>query len=307
MKQLASARAAVAKRWLYTHGRPLDQRLYEYLFEGGPAAAVIAALAAYQNASGGFGHGLEPDLRTAASSVIATTQAFAVLRQVGATAGEPMVQQGIGYYLTTLEPDPLRWPIVPPAVEDAPHAPWWSYAESERTFGGFGLNPTADVVGHLWDYPELSPPALRARALYAVLGRLERLADPVEMHDLLCLLRLAEARHLPAEVRPLLEANLQRAIPAIVSLDPASWAQYGLTPLQVAPAPEARFASTLRREAVEAELDQWVETQLPDGSWPLAWHWAQVDAAAWEQAACDWKGRQIVERLVTLAAYGRLG
>ena len=41
-----------------------------------------------------------------------------------------MVQRAVGYLLNTFDHEELRWEIVSPAVEDAPHAPWWTYGES---------------------------------------------------------------------------------------------------------------------------------------------------------------------------------
>ena len=53
------------------------------------------------------------------------------------------MRRGIEYYVATYDAADARWPIVPPAVEDAPHAPWWTYSDVEESFDGFALNPTA--------------------------------------------------------------------------------------------------------------------------------------------------------------------
>jgi len=267
---------------------------------------VLAALAAYQNEDGGFGHGLEPDIRTPASSVIATTQAFAILRRLGAGPGEPLVQRGIVYFLAHYDAEGRRWPIVPPAVEDAPHAPWWTYADGETNFNHFWFNPIAEALGYLYDYPDLSPAGLRAEVFDALVMRMAAQADPLEMHDLLCLIALSESDGLSDKQRSQVEARVRRAIPATVVQEPAQWAQYGLTPLQVAPTPDARFADRLDPQAIAAQLDWWLETQLEEGVWPLPWSWAQVDPEAWAEAEREWQSRLLVERLATLAAYGRI-
>ncbi len=305
MKMLSAAQWQLAKRWLYAHGRPLDQRLYEHAFEGGPAAPVVAALAEFQNADGGFGNALEPDIRTSASSVAATTTAFALLRRLGIGPAEPLVQRGIAYLVAAYDTAGQRWPMVPPAVEDAPHAPWWTYATIEESFRGFALNPTADVVAILHHYPELSPAPLRQAALDAVLARLDTAPDPLSKDEMLCLLTLADAREVDAAARHAVESRVTRAFATSVVQDPARWGEYCLTPLEVAPTPAARFAARLDRQAVDAQLDLWVDAQATDGAWSLVWSWAQIDAAAWAQAEAAWKGRHVVERLATLAAYGR--
>ena len=129
MKELTQAAFQRAMAFVREQGRDLDRSLLTYYFEGGSAANVLAALAAYQNDDGGFGHGLEPDLRTAASSVIATTVAFQTFRSLQVPADHPLVRQGIAYLLERYDESRQVWPIIPPEVEDAPHAPWWDYAE----------------------------------------------------------------------------------------------------------------------------------------------------------------------------------
>jgi hypothetical protein len=265
-------------------------------------------LAPYQNADGGFGHALEPDLRTTASSAIATQHGLAILREAGATAAEPLVQRAIAYLLETLDRDLLRWEIVPPAVAEAPHAPWWTYGESAGSADGFQSNPRAALIGFLFEHQELAPAPLLDQLLAAQLAHLaEQVAgDGIEMHALACYIALAESPNLPVSARQTLTATLLTAVQGTVVTDPAQFGSYGLLPLDVAPTPDALLASTVARSAVEAHLGYLVDTQQPDGAWPLPWSWAFVDAAAWAQAARDWEGYQIVQRLRSLAAYGRL-
>jgi hypothetical protein len=57
----------------------------------------------HENPDGGFGHALEPDLRTPASSALATSVAFQVLAEVGAPADHPLVLGGLAYLLASYE------------------------------------------------------------------------------------------------------------------------------------------------------------------------------------------------------------
>ena len=50
-----------------SHARLLDRRRLELLLDGGEPTAVLAALEAYRNPDGGYGWGLEPDLRATES------------------------------------------------------------------------------------------------------------------------------------------------------------------------------------------------------------------------------------------------
>ncbi len=66
--------------FMQTMARPLEQTLFDYHFSNGSVATVLGQLAKFQNEDGGFGHGLEPDMQAADSSVLATTVALQRLR-----------------------------------------------------------------------------------------------------------------------------------------------------------------------------------------------------------------------------------
>ncbi len=73
-----SERIAAARSFMAAHGRVLDRRRFELLFDGADAEPVLAALRAYRNSDGGYGHGLEPDLRAPESQPAAAWHAFEV-------------------------------------------------------------------------------------------------------------------------------------------------------------------------------------------------------------------------------------
>jgi hypothetical protein len=306
MKQLPQERFQQARVYLFLHGRAIDQARFRFYFEGGSAEEVSAALAAYQNPDGGFGHGLEPDIRTAASSVIATTVALQHLRAIGVPAQAPIVGRAIDYLLQTYDCARQVWPIVPPAVENAPHAPWWRYTETERNFGGFVTNPRAEILGYLYAYQELVSDSLLAVLADTLLAQLRAAPDKIEMHDFLCYLRLALAPRVPAALRTAVQAKLHTALPHSVAADPQEWLGYGLQPLAVAPTPAAFLAAAFDPALLADNLTFLVEQQQPDGAWGVPWNWAFIDAAAWAAAERAWQGVQIVDNLRVLHAYGRI-
>jgi hypothetical protein len=69
---------AAAGRFMAKHARILDRRRFELLTGKTDASAVLAALSAYRNTDGGYGHGLEPDLRAPESQPSAALHAFEV-------------------------------------------------------------------------------------------------------------------------------------------------------------------------------------------------------------------------------------
>ncbi len=306
MKQLTTTALAQAHNFLGEEARPLEGHLFAYHFAGAGRGGVLDALKHFQNEDGGFGHALEPDIRTPASSAIATSQAFYTLREVEAPAAEPLVARAVGYLVDSYDAAAAVWPALPPAAADSPHAFWWAYDSLAESFGGFVVNPRAALVGHLHHYQSLTPAGFLAPLTAAVVDHLNTLPDEMAMYDFYCYLGLATANNLDQATRRKILAKLRRIAPVLVSHDPDSWGEHGVQPLDLAPTPDAPLADLFDPELLQANLDFLIEQQQADGSWPPAWSWAAKDAKAWAAAEREWKGILTVKALTTLRAYGRL-
>jgi hypothetical protein len=291
-----------ALHFLSTQARPLEAALYRYHFEGGSDEAVYSALAAYQNADGGFGRGLEPDIRLAGSSVIATTVAFQHLRRLGAPADHPLVVSGAGYLVRTFNAERVLWIPAPPEVSDAPHAPWWFFAGVE---GFLPDNPRVEIMGYMYDYPDHFPAAIRDALEAALVIRAGELPPEIEMHDLLCYLRLLRTKALPDRMRDGLTPAIDRAVAATVSEDPAEWGGYKLTPLAVVEGPDDLYAEKLAG-GIEADLDQRITNAPANGVWSPPWSWGEMHPGAWAEAEREWSGALTLNTLMTLKRFGRL-
>ncbi|MEJ2754005.1 MAG: hypothetical protein P8169_15225, partial [Chloroflexota bacterium] len=103
MKTLGPDNFARARAYLLNEARPLERSLFRYHFEDRTAVAVWQELAAFQNGDGGFGHALEPDVRTPTSSALATGIALRILAEIGAPPEHPMAQDAVGYLKKTLD------------------------------------------------------------------------------------------------------------------------------------------------------------------------------------------------------------
>ena len=305
MKNLSQAAFRRAKTFVMEQGRDLDRALLAFHFEDGTADHVLTALAAYQNDDGGFGHGLEPDLRTPSSSVIATTVAFQNFRSLRVPADHPMVRRGIAFLLETYDESRQVWPIIPPEVEDAPHAPWWDYASSEAGFGGFLVNPRVEIVGYLHDYCGIVPADLLDRLTAAVFEHLESLPDEVEMHDIMCFVSLAETAALPESYRERIWAKLARAAEHGVAREPEELTGYVLKPLYLVSSPDSRLATGLADE-VAMNLDFEIEQQGEDGAWSPNFSWGDQHPEAWEVAKREWQARMTLKNLRVLRDFGRI-
>lgn len=307
--RLSTDQFARARRFLLEQARPLEAALFRYRFEEGDANDVYANLEAFQNPDGGFGRGLEPDVRSMASSVVATTTALQKLRMLHAPAQHPLVQSAIAYLLSAYDESTQSWPLVPPAVEEAPHAPWWNQEGLGERFNGFRINPRAEVLGYLFEFgPELDPAAIARREAMTqpVIDALLAHAGPLSGDEFLCCQRLIDSPGLPERHAVALQRWLLRMAEGAVATDPDTWSGYVLQPLQVAPTRAAPMGIPLAH-LLPQNLDHVIRSQNADGSWSPTWSWFGAYDADWPQAEHEWRGVLTLERLEWLHAYDRIG
>jgi hypothetical protein len=75
---------------------------------------------------------------------------------------------------------------------------------------------------------------------------------------------------------------------------------YGLSPLQVAPAVDARWRSLFTQAQIDGHLDRLVRDQQADGGWPITW------TPPSEASRLEWRGIVTLRALHTLTSYGRI-
>jgi len=305
MLKLSASDHERARAYINVHGRPVERALYAYHLQDGGAEAVHSALRAYQNSDGGFGHGLEPDLALPDSSVLATTVALQRLRGMGTDSAHPLVRGAMSFLIGSYNREHLSWANVPPNVDDAPHAPWWGYDDGDAWWAGSWANPRAEIVGYLYEHVELAPEDLLSSLSTVVLEALAKGADGIEMHDLLCYMRLATTPTLPEGMRTELLTHMRLAAERLVARDLRSWSSYGLQPLQLCPTPDAPFADLFAAE-IEANLEYEIAQQEDDGSWATNWTWGDAHPEAWAAACQAWKSVLTLDTILHLRAFGRL-
>lgn len=105
---------------MWLTARVLEQRRFAHHFRGGGADAVETALAAYRNEDGGYGHGLEPDLRGPVSHPSHTAHALYVLDSAGRCGG-PRVER-MCRYLTLVSAADGALSAPHPSARDASEA-----------------------------------------------------------------------------------------------------------------------------------------------------------------------------------------
>jgi len=288
-----------AVSFLATHGRLLDRRRLEVLTGSGSPAAVLAALAGYRNVDGGYGWGLEPDLRDASSQPAGALHAFEVLAELpGQLAAEPA-----GTLLDWLSEQALPdggLPFALPVRDPSGAAPFWAQADP----GASSLQLTAAVLDQAYRLvtvlPELAGHPWLTTATGYCLSAVERLPDQPAAYELSFALQLLDAiaERQPAAAE-LLERLGGRLLPADGML-PVAGGSAGetLRPLDIAPWPDRPIRRLFAAALIEADLRRLGAGQQPDGGW-------QVDFDSYSPAArLDWRGYATVRAVTVLRANG---
>lgn len=303
MSKLSQDGFLKAKDFLKRKARKLDLAWFEYWFENGSAEDVLRELAKFQNEDGGFGQGIEPDIRLKTSSPIATTIGFQYLRELHIPSENEMVQKGIKYFLNTYDSSQQGWHAVPKEVNDEPHVPWWHVQEVDGASvkKGWG-NPDAEIIGYLLQYSELVPPALLESLREIAMKHTQSLPVKMEMHEMLCFIRLSQC--LPQDEASIVIQKLRDSIREVIALSPEEWDNYGAKPLMIVHTKKSPLADLIRDE-IELNLDYEIKNQEEDGCWSPNWAWGQYEEA-WRTAKKDWQGYLTVETLRKLKDFGRL-
>ena len=278
---------ARARGFLESQARLLDRRAFEAEFEGGSPNAVATVLRGYKNADGGFGHALEPDLRTSSSQPIFVEIALLALRQAGADPGD--VLDGVPAFLESVStPEGALSPALPGAPERPCARHWQSeWATTPQ------LNPTAGIVAHLHFFGVHH--AWLDRATSWCLQQMAQ-ATITSAHTIRCAFTLLAERPDPAVFD-----RLARQLPECEWYAPTvPVTAYGVTPLQIAPSPADATRALFPDDLIEAHLDDLLARQQPDGGWPI--HWEAPGPAA----VAEWRGRWTLDALLTLRAYRRI-
>lgn len=299
MKKLSLDKFQQAVSFVKENARPIDIRLLEYHFFDGSSKAVMKELEKYQNVDGGVGKGIEPDIQTAQSSPIATSVAMQYAREVQASWNCTFVKKAMQYFTDTYY-EYNKWPLKLPHMNTSPHAEWWHYSEMET---GFEVNPGAEIVGYYHAYPQIIPENLLPILHDHVFNYIESHNGPVEFHEALCYLRLAE--EIPDPGKTIIVELLREWARDIATLDPEKWHGYCAKPLWLVPAPNSPLFNVLE-DAIELNLEYEIKNQHPDGSWKPFWEWGQY-RKTWEtEVEPAWSGALTVKMLTTLKKYERI-
>jgi hypothetical protein len=276
-----------ASDFMATHARLLDRRRFEVLTGECDRDALLAALNAYRNPDGGYGHGLEPDLRSRTSQTGPALHAFEVFEELAPVTAPEAVALCDWLESVTL-PDggiPFALPIPDPAGS----APFWAGADTQAS----SLQITA-VVAAMAHRVAVHDEAV---ATHPWLDRATRFClDAIRKKDELHALELAFAIWLADAIE---DGETLRLLGRHIPENGLVHVQGGLEdemmrPLDFAPYPGRPARGLFKEDIVQAELRRLEEQQQDDGGW-------RVDFASYSPAAeLEWRGYTTVKAVSIL-------
>ncbi|MEU4033618.1 hypothetical protein [Streptomyces collinus] len=290
-----------AEQFVWLTARVLEQRLFAYHFLNGAADPVEAALNAYRNEDGGYGHALEPDLRGPVSQPLHTAYALRVLDATGRCGGQRV--ERVCRYLTSVSTADGALPAIHPSQRGYPAAPFVPVLEDPPS----DLLATGPVVGVLHRNEVWHAWLFRATDFcWQAVESLDK-SHPYEVEAAVAFLDSAPDR-------PRAEAaadRLGRLVreQRLAALDPDRLDAYPVAPGYAPgehhfPHDFARTPRSLARawftdEEMARSLDFLAAEQREDGGWPIRWRqWAPVPAL-------EARPMVTIEALRILRAHGR--
>ncbi|GAA1373520.1 hypothetical protein GCM10009612_67770 [Streptomyces beijiangensis] len=312
MRNMAGSGAsplARAEHFIWLTARVLEQRRFAYHFLGNGNSnssddaeeAVEAALTAYRNTDGGYGHALEPDLRGPVSQPLHTAHALRVLDSVGRCSGRRV--ERVCRYLTEVSNRDGALPALHPSLRGYPAAPFLPIVDDPPS----DLLATGPVVGLLHRNEVWHAWLFRATDFcWSAVDTLEK-SHPYEIQAAVAFLdgvpdrarAQAAADRLGRLVREQRLAVLDPQRPADFPVAPGYAPGEHHFPYDFARTPESLARGWFTDEEMSRSLDHLAGEQQEDGGWPISW-------PAWAPGtALEWRPIVTIQALLTLRAHGR--
>jgi hypothetical protein len=257
-----------ARGFMAQHARLLDRRRFGVVVDGDPPEGALAALAGYRNSDGGYGWGLEPDLRSRTSQPGPALHAFEVFADILPATSDTAVE--LCDWLASVSLPDGGLPFALPIGDSAGSAPFWVDADPSVS----SLQITAIVAENAHrvaagDAAVASHGWLRRATDYCI-GVIDALDDSPAAMELAFTVRLLDAAHEATPGAQLALAKLKEHIPA-TGLLPVTGGIEGETmkPLDFVPFPGGPARELFSAEVISADLERLAGGQRDDGGWEV--------------------------------------
>ena len=290
---------AAAADFMATHSRVLDRRRFELLNEQTDPSGVLAALDGYRNPDGGYGWGLEADLRSPESQPGAALHAFEVFEEI-APASVPQAAALCDWLDSVTLPDG-GLPMALPLGMTAGSGPWWQGADP--TESSLQITAVTAAAAHrvaVHDSAVAAHPWLE-RATQYCLRAIEAMDEAPFAYVLAFSVFFLDAVHASRSEAVDLLRRLAGYIPADGRIPVRGGTEdEALRPLDVAPYPDRPARELYSTDIISADLDRLAAGQQDDGGWIV--DYLKISPAG----SLDWRGYATVRAIDILRRNGRV-
>lgn len=305
MKKLSRESFIGVSENMKKYARPLEAAIFELYFHNGDMKKVLCELKKFQNEDGGFGHGIESDIRLPYSSPMATSVGIRHLSKIDSLEeAKEIIKKAIGYLECSYDKERNGWFSVSKEVNNFPHAPWWHYNEEDnmtiidKNWG----NPSAEIIAYLYKYREYVKTLKVDDLIEFAIKHIEDKESFNSEHEIFCYIELYEV--LPIELKQRLEKKISIAIEEIIIYDERKWEEYIPKPLDFVESPKnCKFE--IKKSKIENNLDFIIkELEVEEKINPSWGESIYVDEL--KPAYNEWIGTLTLNSLITLNNYERV-
>ena len=241
--------------YVHAHGNLWERALWDYLFSEGPLERVYRCLLPYKNPDGGWGHGLEHDIKAPMSNPLMLEFLLSVMRDTGLPPGSLL--DGTPEWLDSTQAEDGEL-TNPAGLEDYPRAQWWQE----------GQTIPDSITGNLLKY-DLCPVGVRERTKAWVTKNVS--LESVRENNWLFMAYhpfdyFFHEDEFP-EVDKYREATLENIYDSALEHERKGELQKLFPFFQFADGPESLVAREAPAGLVERILDHLQESQREDGGW----------------------------------------
>jgi hypothetical protein len=283
-----------AADFMATHARMLDRRRFELRTGSTDPAGALAALDGYRNIDGGYGWGLEPDLRSPESQPGAAAHAFEVFEDV-APATSPHAL-ALCDWLNSVTLDDGGLPFALPLGASAGSGPWWQGADP--TTSSLQITAFTTAVAHR---VAAHDPAVAAHPWLDRATTFCRDAIAALDEEPFAYVLAFSIQFLDAVGDTALLEKLGRYLPAH-GPHPLRGGTHGeaLNPLDISPYPGTPSRELIAPDVIAADLERLAAAQHDDGGWDV--DYLQISPVG----KLDWRGFATVRAIDILRRNGAL-
>jgi len=290
---------SAASDFMATHARVLDRRRFQLLNGEADPGGALAALAGYRNADGGYGWGLEPDLRSPESQTGAASHAFEVFGDVG-PAITPQAAELCDWLASVALPDG-GLPFALPLGMLAGSGPWWKDADRSVSSLQITAIATAAALRVAAHDPAVAAHAWLERSIDYCLDAIRAMDDAPFAYVLAFSIHFLDAVHDRRPEAAELLAKLGSHVPADGRLRVTGGTEdEALHPLDIAPHPDRPARALLAGDVIEADLERLAAGQREDGGWTV--DYLPISPAG----SMDWRGYATVRAVDLLRRNGAI-